>query len=421
MEAVHAGSHINRMSACEAEAEAQAERCVEEEEACASKRTRLDVFDVQRVVRVCNHFAGKRVVVAGLVEVVDRRVIDSQVYYDIKYVLDAKRENNVLADFLCDEPMRRSTRRETAVDRVDVQLLFDRIVENCPSIQVLRTKQFLDSRTNEQVLERMFDLLEDNTSVQALYVQNLENGMTDFTLGLLARLLTRNHRIWAVNVGENFKITKTGWEAFASALPSTGVTHLYAGSESTVHGELKVKMRLAIRNNRPKHNLHCSVENLQVIQQIGQMWWNPKNSLALGQPQTVLHVGDVFAYLHESRWAFGEVVAKGEDLLHLVRTGAREAEWINLLQAAVTATDKDFQLGLAFHCRLEAWWPALHFAQSGLLVFAHADKEELRFEPCECREQDYILPFGCGLNPHVARPQDPAWTRALALCELRFA
>ncbi|KAH9248488.1 hypothetical protein BASA81_013814 [Batrachochytrium salamandrivorans] len=409
--------------------EEKAERCMEEE-ASLCKRTRLDMFDVQRIVRVCNHFTGKRVVPAGLVEIVDRRVIDSQVYYDIKYVLDPKRENNVLADFLCDEPVRRSLRRETAVDRVDVQLLFDRIAENCQSIQILRTKQFLDSFTNEQVLERMFDLLEENTSVQALYVQNLENGMTDFTLGLLARLLERNPRIWAVNVGENFKITKSGWETFANALSSTSVTHLYAGSESTVYGELKVKMRLAIRNNRTKHNLHCSVENLPVIQQIGQMWWNPKNSLVLGQEQVILQVGEVFAYkpvrVNEVEWAFGQVITKGEDLLHLIKTGMEE-KWINVLQGGGMAIDKNFQLSLAFHCQLEAWWPALYFNQSGLLVFAHAkplseamdDGDGLWFESCECREQDYILPFEFRLHPHVAHNQDLTWKRTLDLLELR--
>jgi hypothetical protein len=122
-------------------------------------------------------------------------------------------------------------------------------------------------------MTQVLNLLEKNQVVQVLYIQRFNEAMDDERLMHLVRVLKNNPRIWALNVGENFKITRRGWERFCDALPSTHITHMYAGSETTVYGELKVRMRDAIRDNRVKHDMHIRESNWDVISQIGQMWW----------------------------------------------------------------------------------------------------------------------------------------------------
>lgn len=419
---------------------ATAAACRDEEIECCSitisgsdaKKQKLfeKMWDIKHVVKVTDHYYGPRIVRAGVVEILDRRIIDQHVYYDVKYMdNDYERENNVSGDFLCDEPIRRSFRRSLGVERTDVQLLFQRIANNDPTLAVLRAKQFLDATTHASVLEKMFTLLASNNTVQALYVQNLENGMTDQTLALLTKMLKQNCRIWALNVGENFKVTTKGWERFAIELKETSVTHLYAGSESTVHGELKTKMRDAIRENRTKHNLHCAVENLEVIQKIGQMWWNPKNSslLKCDQPQFVRGEPIAVAVVtgkKSRKWEFGIIEEKEEKNLFykvLFHGDTVESRWCNLLDETLVV-DKQFVHALAFHAHRNAWWPILYFAQAdGFVAFVHADVlMNERFEPCECRASEYILPFEYKDHECIAQRGNEQWLEAVALCERRF-
>mmetsp|Transcript_13196 Transcript_13196/g.23435 ORF Transcript_13196/g.23435 Transcript_13196/m.23435 type:complete len:784 (+) Transcript_13196:141-2492(+) len=161
-----------------------------------------------------------------------------------------------------------------------VQHLMKRLHENDPQLKIVRVKNELDANTNKLVLLEMLDALETNTVVEVLYMQNLEEGMDDEVLQRLTDVL-KGSKIWALNVGENFGVSRQGWEKFAEDLKSTNITHMYAGSETTVCGKLKVKMRNVIRENRVKHKLHNSVENMDVIRRIGQMWWNPRNSKLL--------------------------------------------------------------------------------------------------------------------------------------------
>ena len=168
--------------------------------------------------------------------------------------------------------------------RPATQNLLSRLRANDPedkAMRVLRLKNHLEADTNALVLLEILKLLESNDVVEVLYIHNFNHAMDDLLLDKLARVLKTNSRIWALNVGENFRVTRSGWERFAAALSHTHITHLYAGSESTVNGELKVQMRDAIRENRKKHDRHIDPENLDVILQIGQMWWNPKNARAL--------------------------------------------------------------------------------------------------------------------------------------------
>jgi len=83
--------------------------------------------------------------------------------------------------------------------------------------------------------------------------------------------LPRNN-IWNLNIGENYEVSVAMWEWFCEELQYTKVTHLYV-SEHTIPIELKNKMRYYIRENRKKHNRHCSIKNLHVIQRCTNMWW----------------------------------------------------------------------------------------------------------------------------------------------------
>lgn len=54
--------------------------------------------------------------------------------------------------------------------------------------------------------------------VEALYIHNFEEGMRDAQLEHLTRVLKKGY-IWALNIGENFKLSATAWNAFAEELP----------------------------------------------------------------------------------------------------------------------------------------------------------------------------------------------------------
>ena len=48
-------------------------------------------------------------------------------------------------------------------------------------------------------------------------------------------------RIWALNVGENFRITKAGWKRFAESLHLTKVAFLYVSEHHLYGTKLKVR------------------------------------------------------------------------------------------------------------------------------------------------------------------------------------
>jgi hypothetical protein len=54
--------------------------------------------------------------------------------------------------------------------------------------------------------------------VEALYIHNFEEGMHDAQLEHLSRVLKQG-RIWALNVGENFKLSAEAWIKFANEIP----------------------------------------------------------------------------------------------------------------------------------------------------------------------------------------------------------
>ena len=210
--------------------------------------------------------------------------------------------------------------------------------------------------------------------------------MDDARLELLTKALKSNQRLWALNVGENFQITLSGWEKFAEELPETGVTHIYAGSETTVYGDLKVKMREAVRLNRSKHDLHTARDNLQVIVQIGQMWWNPRNSKIVQSykytdPGGVVEFGIGSMVLLKSHkldtkegytWLFGRIREVGKDLMREVENVVtHDKHWFNLLEPKLSCSSKHELVFAAREGGLN--WPAIHFDEAGVFVFIKKD------------------------------------------------
>ena len=84
--------------------------------------------------------------------------------------------------------------------------------------------------------------------------------MLDAQLRHLGDILS-NKRIWAVNVGENFRITGRAWESFTRALSTTAVAYLYVSEQHLRGTDMKIRMRDAIRINRrcasARENLSC--------------------------------------------------------------------------------------------------------------------------------------------------------------------
>ncbi len=104
-----------------------------------------------------------------------------------------------------------------------------------------------------------------------MYVQNLSRSFGNDQLYKLIELLKKK-QIWCLNIGENYEISNKGWEYFCDSLLLTSVTHLYV-SEHVISIDLKNKMRANIRENRKKHDKHCSMKNIRVIERCTNMWW----------------------------------------------------------------------------------------------------------------------------------------------------
>jgi hypothetical protein len=76
-------------------------------------------------------------------------------------------------------------------------------------------------------------------------------------------------RIWAVNVGENFKTTVPAWREFAAGLRHTNVQYMYASEHHFMRTDLKTRMRDAIRVNR---KAQTKAHDPEVVRCVGNMW-----------------------------------------------------------------------------------------------------------------------------------------------------
>ncbi len=165
------------------------------------------------------------------------------------------------------------------LERTDVKTILRRIRDQDRNYTVvLKVKDSMSASINTVVMDEIIKALRKNRVCQLLYVQNLDDAITDVQLRALMECLKKRKNIWALNIGETYKVTNKGWEYFCKVLPETHITHLYV-SEHVIDLNLKNKMREHIRNNRKKHARHCSLRNLSVIERCTNMWWNPINHI----------------------------------------------------------------------------------------------------------------------------------------------
>lgn len=143
---------------------------------------------------------------------------------------------------------------------------------------VLKVKDHLKYDVGSAVINAILDALRSNHKCQALYLQNLNQGVRDEQINKLAELVKERTNIWCLNLGENYEVSSKCWERFCDALADSHVTHIYL-SEHTITAALKTQIRAVIRENRKKHDLHCSEDNYDVIVRCTNMWWNPINGL----------------------------------------------------------------------------------------------------------------------------------------------
>jgi len=180
--------------------------------------------------------------------------------------------------------VRRSTRQpsRSVLDHKSLRALISKLENNDRDMAVLKMKKYLpDPDTKPIAIDAVLSALEKNTNCQALYIQNFNEGMRDDEVLHLLRVLQNPLcNIWCLNIGETYNIQDRTWEKFAKGLKKTKVTHMYA-SEHTITNNLKDYVRLTIRNNRSKHQMHIDPDNLDVIIQCTHCWWNPINAKIL--------------------------------------------------------------------------------------------------------------------------------------------
>ena len=159
--------------------------------------------------------------------------------------------------------------------------LIEKLKCNDVTIEVLKMKEYLPHMNTPCVaLDSVLDALEtSNTNVQAIYIQNYNEGMRDAQVLHLLRILQQG-RIWCFNLGETYRVKMKTWKIFATGLKQTNVTHCYL-SEHTITPRIKEDIRSIIRENRRKHNRHIDPNNIDVIERCTHCWWNPINAKAL--------------------------------------------------------------------------------------------------------------------------------------------
>ena len=175
--------------------------------------------------------------------------------------------------------LRRSTRDPSVylMEKREIQDLLVKIREDHKDTVVLKIKDHILADINSTVMDAIIDALGENTVCEGLYIQNLDKSITDVQMKKLIELF-KSKKIWCLNIGENYEVSNSMWEEFCNSLPDTNITHLYA-SEHVIDINLKNKMRDFIRENRKKHKLHCSIENIGTIERCTHMWWNPINGV----------------------------------------------------------------------------------------------------------------------------------------------
>ncbi|CAN0558184.1 unnamed protein product [Ectocarpus sp. 12 AP-2014] len=120
---------------------------------------------------------------------------------------------------------RRSSRvvGSSALESPSVVRLLAQIRTDDPRVEVLKLHNYIPADVSTPVIDAVLEALMLNNNCQALYIQNVNNGLRDEQLMMLAKVLRRGN-IWCLNAGENSKIKPSTWCDFVKEIDKTGVT-----------------------------------------------------------------------------------------------------------------------------------------------------------------------------------------------------
>ena len=154
-----------------------------------------------------------------------------------------------------------------------IQRLRNNTLECDAGGKVLRLKRFISANSGPKVLHAVLDALEENTTVEALYIQGFESGFFDEHLVRLAEVL-RLKRIWCLNVGENFRTSLPAWRRFCEDLRDTAVST--CRQRAPLHRHRRQAQDESRDPRDAQRDPPVTHHSLEVIMECGNMWYNPK-------------------------------------------------------------------------------------------------------------------------------------------------
>lgn len=110
-----------------------------------------------------------------------------------------------------------------------------------------------------------------NTKVEGLYIQGYQN-FKDEQLYLLGGLL-KKRRIWGINLGETWRVSKAAWLWLADQLHLTAVGYIYICEIRCVDAATKKRIIDTLGNNRRRDR--GQPRDAKVSNKLTLMWWSP--------------------------------------------------------------------------------------------------------------------------------------------------
>ena len=163
---------------------------------------------------------------------------------------------------------------DTLRDSEDTSFTYLKLKEVCP-------------RVTEAELNSIMDALRENSSVRAMNAQNQPHATAD-TLTIVIKVL-KCKKIFAINLGEWFNLTRDDWQRLLDALPQTNVGFLYISEpgKCSLTEEQKAQFFTVLRANRTRFtDWYTDYQVKAIAEKVHNMWWNPKSSRYLNDTVT---------------------------------------------------------------------------------------------------------------------------------------
>ena len=295
------------------------------------------------------------------------------------------------------------------VEFIDRLRTSDKTLGDCGG-RILRLKRYLPSDVGPKIVDLVIEALSLNTNVEALYIQNFEKGMHDEQLALLTHQVLKKKKIWALNIGENFRITHHAWGKFLDQLPETSVSFLYVSEHHLKGTKLKDLMRDAIRENRSK----LGQRDVDVIKQITNMWYNPKTPEQLLVSRKRRQEQERLRELEREREKERVKKMKGKLKLKKIKGKKKKKKKMSLnrryictLADLVQKNYLDEEAVLEMKYKEVSFFPSLFlfscffFLLTTLFVSDHIQSED-EFKPNHRRGEEFRVALGMGRQLHPA-------------------